>query len=196
MKRFVLATRNADKVREIREALDGLGFEVIPASALPGAPEVAEDGATLEVNALKKARALSDHSGLPAVADDTGLFVEALNGRPGVHSARYAGPACDDRANVDLLLSELRGLPEPRRKAFFRTVIAWCGPKREERVFSGEVHGHITADRFGNGGFGYDPVFLPAGEQRTFAQMSLEEKNAISHRGRAVAELRRWLSGV
>lgn len=194
--KLVLATRNADKVREFNDALKGLSVEILPASDFPGAPEVVEDAVTLEENALKKARFLSQFTGLPAVADDTGLFVEALHGEPGVRSARYAGPKADYRANVDRLLSEMRGLKEPYRRAFFRTVIAVRTPDAKESILDGEVHGHITAARFGTNGFGYDPVFLPGGEQRTFAEMTLEEKNAISHRGKAVAKLREWLESV
>ncbi len=194
MRRLVLATRNAGKVRELQEALTELGIELVPVSMFPDAPEVEEDGATLEENAMKKARVLAAHTGLPSVADDSGLFVKALGGRPGVHSARYAGPEGDARANVARLLAEMSAIPDGSRSAYFRTVIAVVGVPGGEALLSGEIHGMVTREPMGTEGFGYDPVFIPQGERRTFAEMPLSEKNAISHRGKAVEELRKWLS--
>jgi XTP/dITP diphosphohydrolase len=186
--RLVLATANEHKVSEIRQLL-GDRYQIAPRP--PGLAETIEDGATLEANALKKAREVSAFAGALAVADDTGLFVEALDGRPGVRSARYAGPDSDDEANVDKLLGELGASGDQAdRGAAFRTVMAAVWPDGTELVVEGSVVGHITAERRGTAGFGYDPVFVPSeGDGRTFAEMAAEEKNRISHRGRAVAAL-------
>lgn len=180
---IVLATRNAGKVAEMRALLAGLPVELLPAEAVAGAPEVEETAATLEGNAEKKARALHTHTGLPALADDTGLEVEALGGRPGVHSARYAGPEADDAANRARLRHDLAGATN--RAAQFRTVIAYLD-EQGLHTFEGVCRGRIIDEERGTGGFGYDALFVPEGETRTFAELSAEEKNAISHRGRAL----------
>ncbi|MCP3991336.1 MAG: RdgB/HAM1 family non-canonical purine NTP pyrophosphatase [Actinomycetia bacterium] len=186
--RLVLATANQGKVSEIRQLL-GDRYEVVARPA--DLAETIEDGETLEANALKKAREVAASANALAVADDTGLFVDALDGRPGVHSARYASPEADDEANIDKLLSELAEISEDGgRRAAFRTVMAAVWPEGNELLVEGMVTGHISQARRGSAGFGYDPVFVPAeGDGRTFAQMTGEEKNRISHRGRAVAGL-------
>ena len=184
--RLVLATANPDKAREIADLLDG--FEVLPRPT--AVPDVEETGATLEENALLKARAVCDATGEPAVADDTGLEVDALDGAPGVFSARFAGPAASYDDNVAKLLHALDGLPPDARRARFRTVAAACLPDGREVVAEGAVDGAITDVRRGSGGFGYDPVFVADdGDGRTFAEMTPAEKRAISHRARAFSAL-------
>jgi XTP/dITP diphosphohydrolase len=189
--RLVLATRNPGKVAELRGRLADLGVDLASAADL-GAPPVEEDADTLRGNAEKKARALWEHAGLPALADDTGLEVDALDGRPGVWSARYAGPDADDEANRRHLLAELAGAPT--RTARFRTVLAYADGDGV-RCFDGVCEGLITTEEEGTGGFGYDPVFRPSsGDGRTFAEMTAEAKNRISHRGRALDAFAAWLA--
>jgi XTP/dITP diphosphohydrolase len=189
--RFVLATTNARKAEEI-QAILGDRVELLPRP--PEVPEVVEDGATLADNALLKARALCLATGLAAIADDSGIEVEALDGAPGVHSARYAGEPADDQRNVDKILAELAARPaDAGRRARFRTVAAAVWPDGREVVCEGAVDGAITEARRGSGGFGYDPVFVPdEGDGRTFGEMaaqSPESKHALSHRGRAFRAL-------
>lgn len=183
--RLVLATRNPGKVAELRALLADLDLTLLSAADLPDAPEVDEDAPTLEGNARKKALALHEATGLPALADDTGLEVDALDGRPGVHSARYAGPEADDASNRARLLHELAPIASAQRTARFRTVIA-LAEAGEVRFFEGVCEGHITAEERGAGGFGYDALFIPEGHDETFAEMSKEAKNVVSHRRRAL----------
>jgi XTP/dITP diphosphohydrolase len=215
---FVLATHNADKAREIVEifvaqsdaplvaySIEGAAFVVdtperIAASvaALPplaAPPDVEETGATLEENARIKAVALGEAMGLPTVADDTGLEVDALGGAPGVRSARYAGDDATYADNVVKLLRELEGVDDSRRTARFATVAIARQPDGHEVVTRGEVEGVIAASARGTGGFGYDPVFVPTeGDGRSFAEMAAAEKHAVSHRGRAFRSLARALT--
>jgi XTP/dITP diphosphohydrolase len=186
--RLVLATANPGKVVEI-EGLLGDRVELVPRPA--GVPDVVEDADTLEGNARLKAVALVAATGLPAVADDTGLEVEALGGAPGVRSARYAGEEGDAVRNVAKLLAELAARPDPAdRRARFRTVALVRWPDGRELVAEGSVAGTIALERAGDGGFGYDPVFVPdGGGGRTFAELTLAEKQAVSHRGRAFRAL-------
>ena len=186
MKKLVFASNNAHKLSEIRAIL-GDRIEIISLSDLQCHDEIPETADTLEGNALIKARYVWEHYGLYCFADDTGLEVEALGGAPGVYSARFAGEHASFEDNVSLLLERLSGVAAPRR-ARFRTVIALI-TDREERLFEGEVSGQITTEAHGAGGFGYDPIFRPDGFDRTFAELSPDEKNAISHRGRAVRRL-------
>jgi XTP/dITP diphosphohydrolase len=182
--RLVLATANPDKVAEIVPLL--AGFEVVPRAA--GVPDVEETADTLEGNARLKARALVEATGETAVADDTGLEVAALGGRPGVRSARFAGEGATYADNVARLLAELDGVED--RRARFRTVALACSPDGTEVVAEGWVDGRIASAPRGDGGFGYDPVFVPDdGDGRTFAEMTPEEKATISHRGRAFRAL-------
>ena len=194
MRKLVIATQNRDKFEEMKVALTGLDWDIVPAFEFPSAPEVEEDGQTLEENSMKKARALSVFTGLPTVADDTGLFVEALGGQPGVYAARFAGENCTYQDNVTKILKLMKGIPRDRRKASFRTVITFYQPNRTVQQVAGDVEGFITEEARGQGGFGYDPVFLPAGFNKVFAEMSLEEKNRISHRGLAVQKARQLLT--
>ena len=187
MTTFVLATANAHKAEEMRAVLSPLGVELMPRPS--DVAEVDETGATLEENALLKARALVEATGHAAIADDTGLFVDALDGRPGVHSARFAGVGASYDDNVTKLLEELSGAATPR-SARFVTVICVAYPNGTTECVEGELDGEITRARAGDQGFGYDPVFVPVGANgRTLAQLTHEEKNALSHRGRALRAL-------
>lgn len=183
---LLLATRNPDKLEEIRALFGVPGWTLRSALDVPDAPEVEEDRPTLEGNAVKKAVCLARHTGWWAMADDTGLEVEALGGAPGVFSARFAGPDAAYEANVVKLLRDLVGVSN--RRARFRTVVALADPEGHHAWVEGACQGTIATERRGTGGFGYDPVFLPDGSSRTFGEMSLEDKNAISHRARALAE--------
>ena len=184
--KFVLATFNRDKVRELEALFDLPGLELVTLADRPGAAAPAETGATIEANARLKARAALAQTGLAAIADDTGLEVDALDGRPGVHSARYAGPNAGYADNVSKLLAELEGVPPARRGARFRTVCAVCWPDGVEMTAEGVLEGRIALAPRGEGGFGYDPVFEVEGGPRTLAELDAAEKNARSHRGRAV----------
>lgn len=185
MKRFVFATSNPNKVKEVSELLDG-SFQILSLKDIGFDEELPETSGTIEGNALQKARALYEALRMDCFSEDTGLEVEALNGEPGVNSARYAGPNKSSEDNIDLLLKNLQG--KRNRNARFRTVVALI-LDGEEHLFEGIAEGEILMERQGEGGFGYDPVFLPKGASKTFAQMSPEEKNAISHRGKAVRKL-------
>jgi XTP/dITP diphosphohydrolase len=196
--RLVLATRNAHKVEELAEILGAAGLDVELLPLPDDAPDVVEDGLTFAENALKKARSAADATGLPSVADDSGLCVDALNGMPGVFSARWAGTGHDDAANLALVLHQVADVPDESRGAHFTCAAAVALPSGEERVVEGRVDGLLIRTPRGTGGFGYDPAFVPLGHQRTTAEMSNEEKNAISHRGeafRALAPVLRDLLG-
>lgn len=184
---LLLATRNAHKVGELQAILSDVGVEVslIGMDAFPAVPDVVEDGLTFATNALKKARETALATQLPCVADDSGLCVDALNGMPGVFSARWSGRHGDDAANLDLVLAQLADVADEFRGARFECVAALALPSGEERVVTGVIEGILLRAPRGSGGFGYDPIFLPHGHDRTTAEMSLTQKNAISHRGRA-----------
>ena len=193
MKKLVFASNNAHKLSEIR-ALLGDRIEVVSLSDLQCHDEIPETADTLEGNALIKARYVWERFGLYCFADDTGLEVEALGGAPGVYSARFAGEHATFEDNVSLLLERLSGVAEPRR-ARFRTVIALID-EYGTHFFEGSVDGEITLERSGNHGFGYDPVFRPEGREETFAQLTEQEKNSMSHRGRAVQKLVNYLRAL
>jgi XTP/dITP diphosphohydrolase len=188
---LVLATRNEAKVRELARILSALParVELTGLDQYPDAPEVNETGATFEENALLKARAIAAHAGLPAVADDSGLCVDALNGMPGVLSARWAGGHGDDKTNLDLVLAQIADVPDDRRQARFECAAALVLPSGVEHVVTGEIRGHLIHAPRGTGGFGYDPIFVPDGYTQTTAEMTAAEKDAISHRGRAFRAL-------
>ncbi len=190
MERIVLCTGNAGKIVELK-ALLPQGIELLSLADVGLPADLPETGDTLEANAIQKARYAHVRCGMPCIADDTGLEVEALNGAPGVYSARYAGAERDPQANMAKLLAALDGVAV--RKARFRTVLALIEGSGE-RTFEGVVEGRIALQPRGSGGFGYDPVFVPEGGALTFAEMDKATKNAISHRGRAVAELVRFLA--
>ncbi len=187
---LIFATNNRHKLTEVSQIL-GDTIELTTLAECGITEDIPETSPTIQGNALQKARYVWERTGRNCFADDTGLEVDALNGAPGVRSARYATDGHDFDANVTLLLRNLEGVTE--RSAQFRTVVALI-LDGEEYLFEGIVRGHITSERFGEGGFGYDPVFVPEGEVMTFAEMSAEAKNAISHRGRAMAKLAEWLA--
>lgn len=189
--RLVLGTRNSGKVDELRALLKDIQLELIPANALSDPPQVDEDADTLEGNARKKARAFYRHTGVPALADDTGLEVEALDGGPGVHTARFAGPDATPADNKRRLLDVMEG--KQNRRARFRTVMALVEPDGNVHTFEGVCSGTITTDPHGEGGFGYDPLFRPDGHDQTFAEMPSAAKNEISHRRKALDALRQYL---
>jgi XTP/dITP diphosphohydrolase len=190
---LVLATRNRHKVFEILSILRGLNFTVRTLDDFPTVPEVEEDGATCRENAIKKARIVAQQSGRVALADDTGLEVQALAGRPGVYSSRFAGENATFSDNRLKLLQELKRLPGLKRNAWFRCVIALASPALVLAVEEGVLPGTIAVQERGREGFGYDPIFLVSGYGRTLAEMMPEEKNRISHRAKALAKMKNYL---
>ncbi|MEZ4825073.1 MAG: RdgB/HAM1 family non-canonical purine NTP pyrophosphatase [Bacteroidia bacterium] len=191
MQKLLFGTNNRNKLQEIRQIL-GEKYEVLSLSDLNIQMDVEETEATLEGNALLKARAFYEASGIPCFSDDTGLEVEALDGRPGVYSARYAGEGCSYEDNVKKMLGEMES--QENRKARFRTVIAFFDGTAP-RFFEGVADGEITTQPYGEGGFGYDPIFRPVGRSHTFAQLSSQEKNLVSHRGKAVRAFAAYILG-
>jgi XTP/dITP diphosphohydrolase len=187
---LVLATRNRHKGEELAALLGGLGSTIHTLDEFPDAPDVVEDGDTCEANAIKKARAIAAFTGLPAVADDTGLEVDALGGRPGIYAARYAGENATYEDNCRKLLWELRGVPRERRAAHFLTVAAIALPSGEIRMAQGTLDGMIVEQASGTLGFGYDPVFLIPELGKTLAQLSADHKNTISHRAKAFTQVK------
>jgi len=194
---IVMATRNRKKVEEIRRIFPGRGLRLLTMDAFPGCPEVEEDGRTFRANAIKKAVSVARYAGIPAIADDSGLEVDALGGEPGVYSARYAGERANDRENVRKLLVSLRPFRrEYERRARFVCCIAFAFPDGRFRTFTGYAEGSIGKRRKGHNGFGYDPVFYPEGHDRTFAEMSDAEKDSLSHRGKALGKMCRYLRNL
>lgn len=189
--RLVLATLNPHKIAELERILaDGkVAADLVSLGEFPGAPDVAETGATFAANALLKATAVAQFTGLPAVADDSGFCVDALNGMPGVLSARWSGQHGDDEANLQLLLGQLADVPDERRGAHFTCAAALVLPAGRQHVSEGTVHGRVTRLPRGEHGFGYDPIFVPDRSELTTAEMTPEAKDAISHRGRALRAL-------
>lgn len=193
--RLILATHNLDKRSELRSMLEasiGMHVELLTLEDIDSpVGDIEETGSTLEENALIKARTVFNLTGIPAVADDTGLEVEALSGAPGVYSARYSGEGATYASNIAKLLRELGDAEN--RHAKFSTVIAFCPNAEEEHLFRGEVDGIIAREPHGKNGFGYDPIFIPEGGSKSFAEMTADEKNTISHRGRAMQAFVRFL---
>jgi XTP/dITP diphosphohydrolase len=187
----VLATRNAGKVVELRRILEaaGLDIELVGMDQFPDVPDVVETGATFAENALLKARSVYEATGLVAVADDSGLVVDGLNGMPGILSARWSGRHGDDQANLDLVLAQLKDLPEDRRGAAFVCAAAAAAPDGAQALAEGQLLGTLAREPRGTNGFGYDPIFVPDGYRITTAEMSAEDKDAISHRGKAFRAL-------
>ena len=190
--KVVLASKNAHKLPELQDILSAQGVEVILESAAGVDVEVKETGTTFEENSLLKARAVMEASGLPAIADDSGLMVDALNGAPGVYSARYGGPGLDDAGRYRLLLENMRGVLD--RKCRFVSAITLCMPSGDIVTARGECPGTLAYAPQGENGFGYDPIFFVPEKKKTFAQLTAEEKNAISHRGRALQLFQEKLS--
>ncbi len=186
----VIATRNRGKLKELQNLLSDLDLEIVPLDSFNNIGEIEEDGTTFFDNAMKKARTVAQKTGLMAIADDSGLEVDALNGRPGVFSARYAGKKASDKDNYLKLLQEMKGIPEERRGAQFRCIIIAFRPDGKWVSAEGVCRGWITFTPKGEQGFGYDPVFMPEGDSRTMAQLTREEKNKISHRGKALLKLK------
>ena len=193
MKELVVATRNRGKLQEIQALLSGVVENVRCAADFPDLADTIEDGDTFQANALKKAREAMLHTGLPALADDSGLVVEVLDGRPGVYSARFAGEGAGDAANNERLLEALAAVPPGQRQAAFVCQLAFVTPQGEEQFFDGRIGGTILTAPRGEGGFGYDPLFLVDGYECTMAELGVSEKNAISHRGQALQQFRTFL---
>jgi XTP/dITP diphosphohydrolase len=193
--KLALATNNKDKIREIRNLLDGMGIEILTSADFSIFPDIEETGDTLEENAIIKAEGIYKVTGLPSLADDSGLEVDYLNGAPGIYSSRYAGPGCTYDDNNRKLLKELTGVPKEKRTARFRCVIAICFRENDTQVVEGQAEGYITEKKsIATGGFGYDPVFFYPPLGKTFAELSLEEKNEVSHRGKALMKAKELLS--
>ncbi len=188
MMKVVIATHNKDKLKELKKGLSSLSIDLLDLSSFPEIGEIVEDGDTLKENALIKAKAVYDLTGIPAIADDTGLEVDALGGKPGVYTARFAGENCSYMDNVNKMLEVMKKIKKSERGAIFKTVMAFYDGKRE--LFSeGVVKGIIAEEKKGLGGFGYDPIFYVVEEGKTFSEMTIEKKNIISHRGRAIKNL-------
>lgn len=193
MREIVFATNNEHKLQELREIV-GHKFNILSQAQIGCHDDIPETASTIEGNAEMKARYVKQHYGYDCFSDDTGLEIDALGGEPGVYSARYAGPGHDSEANIDKVLAKLQGVPPERRTARFRTAVALL-QGQQLHIFEGKVEGHILTERHGTGGFGYDSIFAPVeGRGLTFAQMQPQEKNAMSHRGRAVARLVQFLA--
>lgn len=193
MTELVVATRNPGKLREIASALQDLPIKILSLADFPGAPEMEEDGRTFWENALKKARAISSYTGRHSLADDSGIMVDALQGAPGVYSARYAGQPADDEKNNRKLLAALAGLPPEKRGARFIAVMVVAAPDGRTLVAEGSCEGWILEAPRGNLGFGYDPLFFYPPLQKTFSELPVEEKLKVSHRGQALRRLRETL---
>ena len=196
MMELVVATRNAGKLKEIKRLLESQDVSVLSLDNFPEAPEVEEDGDTFAVNAAKKAEIIACFTGLPTLADDSGLVVACLQGRPGVYSARFAGADANDRSNNRKLLDEMALVPEKQRQAAFCCVMALCVPEQPTRLFEGSVEGLILGKGQGDGGFGYDPLFWVSEFDCTMAELPLDKKNRISHRGQALRQVVEYLSAA
>jgi XTP/dITP diphosphohydrolase len=190
----IIATRNKGKIREIREALKGLGLRIHALSDFSGVPEIEEDGKSFTENALKKARFYSKYFGKLTIADDSGLEVDSLDGLPGIYSARYAGEGASSQENNRRLLREMQGLPISKRGARFQCILAVASPDGKEITVEGSCKGKIGFKEKGRRGFGYDPLFILPTRGKTMAELSLEEKNKISHRGKALKKLKRLIT--
>jgi len=196
MMTIVLATRNKKKVRELTRIFSGYEIRFLSLDSFPGCPEVVEDGKTFRANALKKAVQVARFTGFPSVADDSGLEVAVLGGAPGVFSARYAGEAADDAANMRKLLKNMKHFKNQDRRARFVCCIAFAIPDEKTKTFTGYAEGRIGTKPRGFNGFGYDPVFFPSGHNRTFAEMTESDKDVLSHRGKAMKKLYVYLRNL
>lgn len=193
MNEVLIATNNKGKAKDFEVLFRPLGITVLTLQDIEESIDVEETGTTFVENAILKAETVANLLGKVVIADDSGLEVDALNGEPGVYSARYAGEPSDDEANIDKLLAKLVEVPETARQARFRCVLAIAGPGIKTTTYSGSCEGIITDERQGTNGFGYDPIFYVPNKEKTMAELSAEEKNAISHRGAALAQLKEQL---
>ena len=191
--KIVFASGNEGKVKEINEMLEGMGIELVSLSNYTQVPEIVEDGKSFLENALKKAKIISEFTGETVLADDSGLQVEVLGGEPGIYSARYAGEKATDEENNAALLAKLRNIPQEKRTAFFICVLVLYRKDGSYDYFEGKWNGQIIDERFGNNGFGYDPIFLVPELKMTAAELPAEIKNKVSHRGQAFAQLKKTL---
>lgn len=191
--KILIATRNQGKIREIQDLVGGLAIAFLSLSDMGNLPDVVEDGETFEENALKKARLISTWTGLATLADDSGLCIDALDGRPGVHSARYAGSHSSDEEKWGKILAEMKGVPNEKRTAHFVCVLALVDPSGQEDLFKGTCQGLITTEPRGKGGFGYDPIFYFEEAGLTFGEMDRRSKNLVSHRGHALGHFAAYL---
>jgi len=187
--KLLLATRNRNKVIEMQRALEDTGWQVVMLSDIVDVPQVEEDGATFEENARKKARTAAERAKMWTLAEDSGLEIDALGGEPGVKSARYAGEGANDADRIRKVLDRLVAVPEERRTARFRCVMCLVDPAGDETCLEGRCEGHIAHSARGSAGFGYDPIFVPDGHDRTFAELGLGVKSEISHRARAMQQV-------
>jgi XTP/dITP diphosphohydrolase len=192
----IVATQNRGKVREIKKVMKGLGFRILSLNDFPRVPQVEEDGKSFLENALKKARFYAKYFGRLTLADDSGLEVDVLRGRPGIYSARYAGERTSTRKNNQKLLKEMEAVPLSKRGARFKCVLAVVSSEGKEVVVEGSCRGRIGFKEVGKKGFGYDPLFVVPSYGKTMAQLTLEEKNRISHRGKALRKLRKVIEGL
>lgn len=192
MTKLVLATRNENKIKEIQTILKDLNLEILTLNDFPGVPDLVEDGSTFQENSQRKSRTVYQHTKLLSLADDSGLEVFYLNKRPGVWSARYAGEGASDEENNNKLLKEMRGVPPRRRRAQFRALLTLVGEHYEETT-EGICAGRLGEAPRGTNGFGYDPIFIPDGFTKTYAELAAEEKNRISHRAKALEKMREVL---
>ncbi|WP_277678287.1 XTP/dITP diphosphatase [Gracilibacillus dipsosauri] len=193
MKELIIATKNKGKIRDFEQLFSPFSIQVKSLLDIEGIEDIEETGSTFEENAAIKAEAISNKFGVTVIADDSGLVVDALNGAPGVYSARYAGEDKDDQANIEKVLSELQGTSEENRTARFVCVLAVSQPAKETFFTRGECEGTIGYQVKGEYGFGYDPIFYPLNSRRTMAEMRPEEKNQISHRKKALDQLKKWV---
>jgi XTP/dITP diphosphohydrolase len=190
---MIIATMNQGKLKEVKEALVGLPIQLLSLRDYPLIPEIVEDGLTFTENALKKARAVCQATGLTTLADDSGLCVDALEGRPGVFSARYAGQGASDEENYRKVLQEMKDVPDAMRSAHFVCVLALVEPDGQERIFEGSCQGRITKEPIGNQGFGYDPIFFFEPMGVTFAEIDSAAKSIVSHRGKALRQFAAYI---
>lgn len=193
MKELIIATKNVGKAKEFVKIFEPLGFKVKTLLDFPSAPDIEETGVTFEENALLKANGISNLLQKMVLADDSGLVIDALDGRPGVYSARYAGVEKDDEANIEKVLEEMKDVPTEKRTAHFHCTLALVIPNKEPVIINGTCEGMILTERRGDKGFGYDPIFYVPSLGKTMAEMTPEEKNGISHRGNAIRKLHKWV---
>ena len=191
--RIVFASRNKGKVRELKALLEGMSIEILTLDDFPDAPDIEEDGSSFFENSFKKARAVSEYTGMTVIADDSGLEVDSLGGAPGIHSARYSGAGATDEKNIAKLLAEMQSVPDGNRGATFRCALVLYRTNGEFEAFEGELRGTISSRPSGNGGFGYDPIFIVPEYGMTVAELDPATKNKISHRGKAFARLKESL---